>query len=47
VVETAGYFDQPHLTHALRRLIGLTPSMVARRELQLSFLYKTGPADPR
>jgi AraC-like DNA-binding protein len=37
----AGYFDQAHLTRSLRRLIGLTPSRVAREERQLSFLYKT------
>jgi AraC-like DNA-binding protein len=40
-VDAAGYFDQPHLTRALRSLIGLTPAMLARRERQLSFLYKT------
>lgn len=37
----AGYFDQAHLTRALRQLIGLTPARIARRERQLSFLYKT------
>lgn len=37
----AGYFDQAHLTRALRQLIGLTPARVARAERQLSFLYKT------
>ncbi len=37
----AGYFDQPHLTRSLRRLIGLTPGSIARGERQLSFLYKT------
>jgi len=42
VVHRAGYFDQAHLTRSLRRLIGQTPGQVARREGQLSFLYKTG-----
>jgi AraC-like DNA-binding protein len=38
-----GYFDQQHLTHALKRFIGMTPSQVAKqsRSEQLSFLYKT------
>jgi AraC-like DNA-binding protein len=30
VVSDAGYYDQPHLTRALRRLIGHTPAEVAR-----------------
>lgn len=30
VVHTAGYHDQPHLTRALRRLIGHTPAALAR-----------------
>jgi AraC-like DNA-binding protein len=37
----AGFFDQPHLTRSLRRLVGLTPARIARAERQLSFLYKT------
>jgi hypothetical protein len=41
VVDQAGYFDQPHLTRALRRLIGPTPSDLAKGQAQLSFLYKT------
>jgi AraC-like DNA-binding protein len=44
-VHQAGYFDQPHLTRSLKRLIGLTPAQITdkcRRE-QLSFLYKTEP----
>jgi hypothetical protein len=45
VVDRAGYFDQPHLTHACRRLIGQTPSEIARGARQLSFLYKTDPVD--
>jgi methylphosphotriester-DNA--protein-cysteine methyltransferase len=47
VVAQAGYFDQAHLTHSLRRLIGLTPAMVAGGEQQLSFLYKTAVAGTR
>ena len=41
VVDRAGYFDQPHLNRALRRLIGPTPSSLAHGQAQLSFLYKT------
>jgi AraC-like DNA-binding protein len=41
VVHQAGYFDQAHLTRALRRLMGTTPARVRRQERQLSFLYKT------
>jgi len=40
-VDEAGFFDQAHLSHSLRRLIGLTPARIAREEQQLSFLYKT------
>jgi AraC-like DNA-binding protein len=45
VVLAAGYFDQPHLTRALRHYIGRTPAhlMDERRSEQLSFLYKTQP----
>lgn len=45
VVHMAGYFDQPHLTRALRQYIGRTPAqlMDERRSGQLSFLYKTQP----
>jgi hypothetical protein len=41
----AGYFDQPHLTHALRHFIGQTPAQIADKGAaqQLSFLYKTAP----
>jgi AraC-like DNA-binding protein len=44
-VHTAGYFDQPHLTRALRHYIGQTPAQLVdeRRSGQLSFLYKTQP----
>jgi AraC-like DNA-binding protein len=43
VVHLAGYFDQPHLTRSLKHLIGQTPTEVARKTRQLSFLYKTAP----
>jgi AraC-like DNA-binding protein len=45
-VARAGYFDQPHLTRAMRHFIGQTPTQLGgRRESeQLSFLYKTPPA---
>jgi hypothetical protein len=43
VVDQAGYFDQPHLNRAVRRLIGPTPSDLAHGQAQLSFLYKTTP----
>jgi Helix-turn-helix domain len=40
----AGYFDQPHLTRSLKRLIGQTPAELLRNgSEQLSFLYKTEP----
>jgi Helix-turn-helix domain len=47
VVQRAGYFDQPHLSRSLVRLIGQTPAEIARGNTQLSFLYKTrtDPAD--
>ena len=41
VVHRAGYFDQPHLTRSLKRLIGQTPAEIVRGTTQLSFLYKT------
>jgi hypothetical protein len=44
VVHLAGYFDQPHLTRALKILIGQTPAEIARGKKQLSYLYKTEPA---
>lgn len=43
VVAAAGYFDQAHLTRAVRRLIGETPAALRKQERQLSFLYKTAP----
>ena len=41
----AGYYDQAHLTHSLKRFIGMTPAEVVRagESQQLSFLYKTAP----
>jgi len=40
----AGYFDQPHLTRSLKRLIGQTPGELLRDgSEELSFLYKTEP----
>jgi hypothetical protein len=35
------YFDQPHLTRALKRWLGMTPGEIARGGHQLSYLYKT------
>ncbi len=42
-VEWAGYYDQPHLTKALKRLIGQTPAQLLAGEntMPLSFLSKT------
>lgn len=37
----AGYFDQAHLTRALRRFVGRTPAQVAVGQAQLSLLYNT------
>ena len=37
----AGYFDQAHLTRAVKRLIGMTPARLVREQPQLSFSYKT------
>ncbi len=47
VVHDAGYFDQPHLTRSLKRLIGQTPMRISRNEAQLSFSYKTKLPAPR
>jgi len=45
VVYEAGYFDQPHLTRALKHFIGQTPTQIMKKSVaeQLSFLYKTAP----
>jgi hypothetical protein len=40
VVHDAGYFDQAQ-TRSLRHLTGRTPIKILRKEVQLSFLYKT------
>jgi len=42
----AGYFDQPHLTRALKRFVGLTPAQITNpnRSERLSFLYKQNPS---
>lgn len=42
-VHEAGFFDQPHMTRALKHLVGQTPAGVSRQDEQLSFLYKTDP----
>jgi hypothetical protein len=47
VTYDAGYFDQPHLTRSLKRLIGKTPAELRRGGSErLSFLYKTVPFGP-
>jgi hypothetical protein len=38
----AGYFDQAHMTKAMKRLVGTTPAKLVRERPQLSFSYKTG-----
>jgi AraC-like DNA-binding protein len=43
VVHAAGYFDQPHLTRALKRYIGLTPTEVM--DVQLSKLSSLSPTE--
>jgi hypothetical protein len=40
-VHEAGYFDQPHLTRALKTFVGATPLAIVRGTHQLSFLYNT------
>ena len=44
-VYEAGYFDQPHLTRALKQYVGLTPAQIGdeTRRSPLSFLYKKNP----
>lgn len=44
-VHEAGYFDQPHLTRALKHYIGQTPLQIIEKTEQLSFLYNTVPAE--
>ena len=43
VTYAAGYFDQPHMTRALKRLIGQTPAELRDGSEELSFMYKTEP----
>jgi AraC-like DNA-binding protein len=45
VVEIAGYSDQPHMTRALRNLMGQTPAQIVSKNLvaPMSFLFKTLP----
>jgi len=45
-VYEAGYFDQAHLTRAVKALIGQTPVEIRKGTQQLSFLYKTRPLPP-
>jgi hypothetical protein len=37
-VYQAGYFDQPHLTRALKRFVGQTPAQIARMSSTVSIL---------
>ncbi|MBA2679654.1 MAG: AraC family transcriptional regulator [Ktedonobacteraceae bacterium] len=43
VVAHTGYYDQAHLTHALKQYMGQTPGEILRHDEkgQMSFLYKT------
>jgi hypothetical protein len=43
VVWLMDFFDQSHLTRAVRRWVGPTPGGLLRREDQLSFLYNAEP----
>jgi hypothetical protein len=43
VVCLMDFFDQPHLTRAVRRWVGPTPGGLVRQEDQLSFLYNADP----
>jgi AraC-like DNA-binding protein len=45
VVELAGYSDQPHMTRALKYLMGLTPAQITSKNIAapMSFLFKTPP----
>jgi AraC-like DNA-binding protein len=46
-VERAGYTDQPHLTHSLKRFIGQTPTQLApdSNAMPLSFSSVSAPAE--
>jgi methylphosphotriester-DNA--protein-cysteine methyltransferase len=37
-VDQAGYFDQPHLTRALKHLMGQTPAQIIRTRLEIASL---------
>jgi len=39
VVFRSGYYDQAHLSHSMRRYIGLSPARIAQGAVQLSLLY--------
>ena len=41
VVNDAGYSDQPHLTHSLRRFVGHTPGALRDEQPAMSVSYKT------
>jgi AraC-like DNA-binding protein len=45
VVEMAGYSDQPHMTRALKYLMGQTPAQIRSKntDAPMSFLFKTLP----
>lgn len=36
-----GYYDQPHLTRALKQWVGYTPAQIVRQTEALAILYKT------
>jgi hypothetical protein len=44
-VEMAGYSDQPHLTRAMKYLMGQTPAQIVSKNISvpMSFLFKTFP----
>jgi AraC-like DNA-binding protein len=42
VVAACGYSDQPHLTRALRRLVGQTPGELATHPREMSLLFSSG-----
>lgn len=46
-VYEAGFYDQPHLTRAMKRLVGLTPAQIANPNPleQMSLSYNTEPLD--
>jgi AraC-like DNA-binding protein len=42
-VELAGYYDQPHLTKALKRWIGLTPAQLLAQENTMPLSLSSNP----